>query len=244
MKKGSTARLVTITLLLLTCTASLTSASMFELEIVPVLKIMEDPTIYDSTMAYRKISVVGDLTEIDKRSALISEGGQSLKVDVTKAELFSGFSPGDQAMVTGEFRYDPIGDDIMYPSYVLHYPVQDIGETNISTVNTDTAFNNGKYLTVRGEITCMDYSMGRYTITITENSTQEQMKVFYYGATELKTGEAVKVSGLYNGGVLHSEDLAKDRGALSISTLVPGFSFLAGLIAAGGMAILLSQRQR
>ena len=236
-------KLVTITMLLLACTTTFASASMFELEIVPVSKIMEDPTIYDSTMAYRKISVVGNLSEIGKQSAVITEDGQTLKVDITKAELFSGFTQGEQAMITGEFRYEPIGEDTLYPSYVLRYPVNDTGEANITSINADSAFYNGKYVTVRGELTDMAYSMGRYTITLTESSTGKQMKVFYYGATDLETATAVKVSGLYNGEVLHSESLAKDKGPLSISTFVPGFSFLAGLIAIGAMAILLSQRQ-
>ncbi|MCG8515920.1 MAG: hypothetical protein MI740_17480, partial [Halanaerobiales bacterium] len=201
MEKNSKLWLVTITLLLLACTITSANASIFELEVVPVSKIMEDPTIYDSTMAYRKISVVGNLSEIGKQSAVITEDDQSLKIDISKAELFSGFTQGEQAMITGEFRYDPIGDDIMHPSYVLRYPIQDIGETNISEVNTDPASYNGKYLTIRGELTGIDYSMGRHTITLTENSTGNQMKAFYYGATDLETGEAVKISGLYSGEV-------------------------------------------
>ncbi|TGC11149.1 hypothetical protein CUN85_03145 [Methanolobus halotolerans] len=244
MSKGSTLKLVTITVLLLACTATFVNASMFELEIAPVSKIMEDPTAYDSTMAYRKISVIGNISEIGKQSAVITENGHSLKVDVTKTELFSGFSSGEPIMITGEFRHNPLREDTMYPTYVLHYPIQDIGVVNITSINADPATYNGKYVSTIGEITDLDFSMGRFTMTLTDNSTGEHVKVYYYGATDLKNGDDVKVSGLYNGGVLHSENMGMDRSPLSISTLIPGFSSLTGLIALGAVAILLSQRRR
>lgn len=244
MKNGSKLKLATITVLLLACTATFATASMFELEIVPISSIMEEPSIYDSTMAYRKISVIGNLSEIGKQSAVITEDGKSLKVDITRTELFSGFAVGEQAMITGEFRHDPISEDSIYPSYVLHYPIEDTGEVNITSINADPAVYNGKYVTVVGELTDMDYSMGRYTIALTENSTGEQMKAYYYGSTDLKTGAVVKVSGLYNGKVLHSENMLTYRNPLSISTFVPGFTFITSLISLGAVAILLSQRQR
>lgn len=233
-----------LTVLLLTCTATFANASMFELEIVPISKIKEDPTVYDSTMAYRKISVIGNLSEIGKQSAVITEDGQSLKVDITKTELFSGFSSGEQVMITGEYRHDPIGEDSMYPSYVLHYPIEDSGEVNITSINADPATYNGKYVTVVGELTALDSSMGRYTATLTDSVAEEHIKVYYYGSTDLETGVVVKASGLYNGEVLHSENMLKHRDPLSISTFVPGFTFITGLISLGAVAILLSQRQR
>ncbi|MDW7731488.1 MAG: hypothetical protein SCH66_03545 [Methanolobus sp.] len=244
MEKNSILKLATITVLLLACTATFANASMFELEIVPISRIMEDPTAYDSTMAYRKISVIGNLSEIGKQSAVITEDGRSLKVDITKTELFSGFSSGEQAMITGEFRHDPISEDSIYPSYVLHYPIEDTGEVNITSIITDPESYNGKYVTVAGELTGMDSSMGRYTVTLTDNLTKEHIKVYYYGSTDLKTGAVVKVSGLYNGEMLHSENMVKYRDPLSISTFVPGFTFITGLISLGAVAILLSQRQR
>jgi len=244
LKNGSTLKLATITLLLLTCTATFASASMFELEIIPLSKIMEDPTVYDSTMAYRKISVIGNLSEIGKQSAVLTEDDYSLKIDTTKSELFDGFEAGEQAMITGEFMHDPIEDDIMYPSYVLHYPIQDMGEVNISSINSDPSYYNGKYVTVTGELSSIDSSMSRYTLVLTDNSTEGHIKVYFYGSTDQEIGEVARLSGLYNGGILHSEKMGSDIDPLDISTIIPGFSSLAGLIALGAVAILLSQRQR
>ncbi|WP_209614642.1 hypothetical protein [Methanolobus bombayensis] len=231
-------------LLLLSCTATCAYASMFELEIVPISKINEDPSVYDSTMAYRKISVVGNITELDKQSATIDDDtSDPLKIDITKIELFEGFNVSDQIMVTGEFIYDPLGDSILTPSYVLHYPTQDMGLVNISDVVTDTAAYNGKYITVTGNLTSIETSMGRYTV-IVEDEEGNTLKVFFYGSTELEVGDNTKVIGLYNGKILHSETMGLNKSPLSISTLVPGFSSLFGAIAILSMALLLKSKQR
>ncbi|NTV79276.1 MAG: hypothetical protein HGA25_09145, partial [Clostridiales bacterium] len=37
--------------------------TIFELELVPLSDIVNNPTVYDSTMAYRKISVIGNVSE-------------------------------------------------------------------------------------------------------------------------------------------------------------------------------------
>lgn len=236
--------MMAFTLLLITCTATFASASMFELEIVPISKLIQQPSVYDSTLAYRKISVVGNLTEINKHSAIIADGSMALKTDVTRVELFSGFEQGEGLMLTGEFRHNPMGEDIMYPNYVLHYPILDAGKVNISDINNDPAAYNGKYVTVTGNLSSIEMTGGRYAATVVEAVTGQQIKVSYYGATDLKGGEDVKVYGLYNGGSLHSESLARNLSALSLTTLVPGFSFVMALAALGGVAILLSQRQR
>ncbi|MBP1907833.1 hypothetical protein J2746_000023 [Methanolobus bombayensis] len=244
MLKVSMMRTIFMALLLLSCTATCAYASMFELEIVPISKINEDPSVYDSTMAYRKISVVGNITELDKQSATIDDDtSDPLKIDITKIELFEGFNVSDQIMVTGEFIYDPLGDSILTPSYVLHYPTQDMGLVNISDVVTDTAAYNGKYITVTGNLTSIETSMGRYTV-IVEDEEGNTLKVFFYGSTELEVGDNTKVIGLYNGKILHSETMGLNKSPLSISTLVPGFSSLFGAIAILSMALLLKSKQR
>lgn len=244
MLKVSMMRTIFMALLLLSCTATCAYASMFELEIVPISRINEDPSVYDSTMAYRKISVVGNITELDKQSATIDDDtSDPLKIDITKIELFEGFNVSDQIMVTGEFIYDPLGDSILTPSYVLHYPTQDMGLVNISDVVTDTAAYNGKYITVTGNLTSIETSMGRYTV-IVEDEEGNTLKVFFYGSTELEVGDNTKVIGLYNGKILHSETMGLNKSPLSISTLVPGFSSLFGAIAILSMALLLKSKQR
>jgi hypothetical protein len=244
LKNGSAVKVMMIALVLVICTAAFASASMFELEVVPVSKLIEQPSIYDSTTAYRKISVIGNLSDISKYSVTISDGDKILKTDVTRAELFQGFEVGDQVMLTGEFRHNPLGEDIMYPGYVLHYPAQDLGHVNVSDITGNPAFYNGKYVTITGNLTSIELSLGRYTATVVETESGESIKVFYYGSTDLKAGEDVKVYGLYNGGILHSETLGKNRSPLSLTTLIPGFSSMTALAAFGLVAILLSQRKR
>ena len=244
LKNGSTVKVIAISLLLLACTATFANASMFELEIVPISKLIEKPSVYDSTTAYRKISVVGNLSEISKYSATLADEDLLLKTDVTRMGLFNGFEQGEQVMLTGEFKHNPIGDDVMYPNYVLRYPVQDAGQVNISEINESPASYNGKYVTVTGNLTSIELSVGRYTAIIEETGTQESIRVFYYGATDLKPGEDIKVYGLYNGGILHSESMAKNLSPLSITSLIPGFSVITALAGLGAVAILLSRRKR
>ncbi|WMW23953.1 hypothetical protein RE474_07525 [Methanolobus sediminis] len=231
-------------LLLLSCTATNAYASMFELEVVPISTINKDPTVYDSTMAYRKISVIGNITELSKQSASIEDSAsEQLKIDVTKTELFEGFNASDEIMVTGEYIYDPLGDSMLTPTYVLHYPTQDLGLVNISDVVADTAAYNGKYMIVAGNITSIEMSMGRYTL-VTEDDKGNRLKVFFYGSTELEIGDRARITGLYNGRILHSESMGLDKSPLSISTLVPGFSSIMGTIAVLSIALLLKSKQR
>lgn len=244
MLKSSTFRIVIMALLLLSCTATTAYASMFELEIVPISKINEDPTVYDSTMAYRKISVIGNLTELSKQSATIDDNtSKPLKIDVTKVELFEGFNVSEEIMVTGEYIYDPLGASVLTPTYVLHYPTQNLGLVNISDVVTDTAAFNGKYMIVAGNLTSVEMSMGRYTL-LAEDEEGNRLKVFFYGSTELQVGDRAKITGLYNGRILHSESMGLDKSPLSISTLVPGFSSFMGAIAILSIALLLKSKQR
>ncbi|MDK2948331.1 MAG: hypothetical protein PWQ63_1491 [Methanolobus sp.] len=237
-------RTIFMALLLLSCTATNAYASMFELEVVPISTINKDPTVYDSTMAYRKISVIGNITELSKQSASIEDSAsEQLKIDVTKTELFEGFNVSDEIMVTGEYIYNPLGDSMLTPTYVLHYPTQDLGLVNISDVVADTAAYNGKYMIVAGNITSIEMSMGRYTL-VAEDDKGDRLKVFFYGSTELEIGDRARITGLYNGRILHSESMGLDKSPLSISTLVPGFSSIMGTIAILSIALLLKSKQR
>lgn len=243
MNNSSALKLLIIAFLLLGCTATSVSASMFELELVPLSKLAEDPNSYDSTMAYRKISIVGNLTELNKQYAIITEGNNSLRIDITKTELFDGFNVSEQAMITGEFTHKHIDEDVIYPNYVLHYPIEDAGIVNLTTVNSDIEAFNGKYITIIGNISTIERSMGRHTIVIEEAGTEETMKVYYYGATDLEVTDKAKVVGLYNGNILHSETMGKKRDKLSVSTFLPGFSSIMSISIIGLLATLLRQRK-
>ncbi|SFM48124.1 hypothetical protein [Methanolobus profundi] len=236
-------RTIFMAFLLLSCTATSAYASIFELEIVPISKIKDDPTVYDSTMAYRRISVTGNFSDITKQSATLTDGPDSLNIETSKIELFDGFNISEQALVTGEFIYEPIGESRLVPIYVLRYPIVDMGIVNISDVVADPANHNGKYMTVKGNMSAIDQTMGRYTITVTDDE-NSALRVFFYGSTELQPGDAVKIYGLYNGNVLHSESMGINRSPLSISTFVPGFSSIMGVIAILSLALLLKSKQR
>ena len=67
------------------------------------------------------------------------------------------------------------------------------------------------------------------------------MKVYYYGATDLEVTDKVKVIGLYNGMILHSETMGKKRDKLSISTFLPGFSSIMSISIIGLLATLLKK---
>lgn len=243
MLNVSMMRTIFMAILLLSCTATTVYASMFELETVAISTINDDPTVYDSTMAYRKISVIGNLSELTKQSAILTDNNDSLKIDIARMELFDGFNVSEQVLVTGEFIYNPLGDSTFTPNYVLRYPTVDMGLVNISDVNADQSHHNGKYITVIGNLSKLEMSMGRYTAIIKDDE-GNSMKIFYYGSTELNTGAIVKVFGLYNGNILHSENMATNKSPLSLTTLVPGFSSILGALAIISIALLLKSKER
>ncbi len=213
--------------------------TIFELELVPLSDIVENPTVYDSTMAYRKVSVVGNISAIDKHLITISQGSYELKVDHTNLQQFTGFNVGDGVKLTGQFLYDPIGTSIFYPNYVLHYPIVEMGEVDISAIISNASSYNGKYITVTGNLTGIRSTMGAYVVDISSLDTDQNLRVSYYGSTDLKVGDMVTVSGLLNGDVLYSEQMGKKRPPLSLSTLIPGFTGLWTMIIIGLLVIYM-----
>ncbi|MDG6243109.1 MAG: hypothetical protein QCH31_01770 [Methanolobus sp.] len=243
MLSGSMLRVLFIIMILFSCTATLAYASMFELEVVPISTITENPAAYDSTMAYRKISVIGNISELSKHSATLDDGMNSLKVDITRRELFEGLNISDQILVTGEFRYEHIEESVLIPTYVLHYPTDDMGTVNISSIVNEPSAYNGRYMTVTGNLSSLEMNMGRYVATVLDEE-DNQLKVYYYGSTDLKKGDNVKIFGLFNGGFVHSERMGLNKSPLSISTLIPGFSSIMGAFALLSLALFLKSRRR
>ncbi len=240
MSDHSGSRKIILILVLLCSTVTCVGANMFEREVVPISRINDEPTVYDSTIAYRTITVTGNISDIDRHTATIVEDSHSLKVDIRRMELFEGFSVNDGILVTGQFRYERTGESLFIPTYVLHYPIEDMGMVNISNILDDPASHNGRYLTVIGNLSNLEMSMGRYTATVADEE-NNALKVFYYGSTDLAKGDEIKVAGLYNGNLLHSESMSMNRSPLSISNLVPGFSSFMGLLAIFAMALLLKK---
>ncbi len=213
--------------------------TIFELELVPLSEIAKNPNAYDSTMAYRKISVVGNISVMDKNLITISQDGYELKVDRTNDQLFVGFNKGDGIKLTGQFLYDPMGTSIFYPKYVLHYPTLQMGEVNVSDIISNPAEFNGKYITVTGNITEIKPTMGEYIVDLSSLQDGQTLRVSYSGATELQAGDIAAVTGLFNGGTLYSEQMGKKRSPLSISTFIPGFTCLWTLLILGLLVIYM-----
>lgn len=213
--------------------------TIFELELVPLSEIINNPTVYDSTMAYRKISVVGNISVIDKHLITISQDSYELKVDHTNDKLFVGFNVGDGIKLTGQFLYDSMGTSIFYPKYVLHYPTVQMGEVNVSDIISNPTEFNGKYMTVTGNITDIKPTMGDYLVDLSSLEDGEILRVSYSGATELQAGDIATVTGLFNGGTLYSEQMGKARSPLSISTFMPGFTFLWSIFILGLLVIYM-----
>lgn len=213
--------------------------TIFELELVPLSEIVKNPAAYDSTMAYRKISVVGNISVLDKNLITISQDGYELNVDCTNDQLFAGFNVGDGIKLTGQFLYDPMGTSIFYPKYVLHYPTVHMGEVNVSDIISNPVEFNGKYLTVRGNITEIKPTMGEYVVDLSSQNDGQKLRVSYSGATELQAGDIATVTGLFNGGTLYSEQMSKARSPLSISTFIPGFTCLWTLLILGLLVIYM-----
>ncbi|MBN2487586.1 MAG: hypothetical protein JXA98_01010 [Methanosarcinaceae archaeon] len=213
-------------------------SSIFELETVSLSELHENPGIYDATIAYRKISVVGTFSELGKQSTTITQDPYSLRIDPIQESLFTGFSVGDDVKITGEFRYDPIEKDVFIPTYVMHYPLEYLGEVEVSEILNNIDSYNGRFVTIIGNLTTLEESMGRYFAYVRDPSTGDELKVMFYGDTSLEAGTIVEVSGLFNGGILHSENMVKYQPPFSLKTLIPGFSAMMTIALLGILAIL------
>jgi hypothetical protein len=219
-------------------TVKFDESSIFELETVSLSELHENPGIYDATIAYRKISVVGTFSELGKQSTTITQDTYTLKIDSMQESLFTGFSVGDDVMITGEFRYDPIEKDVFIPTYVMHYPLEYLGEVEVSEILNDIDYYNGRFVTIIGNLTSLEESLGRHFAYVRDPSTGDELKIMLYGDTRLEVGTVVEVSGLFNGGVLYSENMAKYKPPVSLRTLIPGFSAMMTIALLGILAIL------
>ncbi len=217
--------------------------TIFELETVTIAELHDNPDIYDGTVAYRKISVVGTFSELNSHRGTITKDSYSLEIDTTEEQMFAGFNVGDEVKLTGVFYHKPIGDNLFVPNYVLQYPVEDLGDVEISEIIQDQVSFNGKKVTVAGNLSNIEESMGRYVLYVADPKTNDELKVMFYGVTDLEPGTIIKISGLYNGGILHSEDMGKYRPPMSIKTIIPGFSGFAALAVFGILAILFKHEK-
>ena len=224
--------------------ATTSPITIFELVTIPLEELDADPVSYDGTVAYRKISITGTLSELSSNRGKITQDSYSLSIDTTEEPLFAGFTVGDGIKLTGVFYHKPIGDDLFIPDYVLHYPVVDLDDIEISEVLQDQESFNGKKISIVGNLSSIEESMGRYVLYVSDLETNDELKVMFYGVSDLEPGTITKVSGLYNGGILHSEDMGKYNPPMSLTTLIPGFSGLTALVVFGILTILFKRGTR
>ena len=223
-------------------TITTAAASIFEHGTVPIQELNDNPEMYDSTTAYRKISTTGNVSELAINSIVITQGDQTLQIKEVQQSLFSGFEIGDGVKLTGEFRYDPIDGGYFVPNYVIHQPSETVENATIQHINANPADFNGKFLTITADLKSIDESVSRYVVTVADNKTGHTMKITFYGSTDLEPGALIEVSGLYNDGILYSENMGKYKSGLSLTTLIPGFSGLSALLAIGIMGILVRRK--
>lgn len=236
---------ITITTIVNTAVAPATTSpiTIFELVTISLEELDADPVTYDGTVAYRKISVIGTLSELSSTRGKIAHDSYSLEIDTTEEKLFAGFEIGDEIKLTGVFYHKPIGDDLFVPNYVLHYPVIELGDVEISEIIQDQESFNGKKVTIIGNLSSIEESMGRYMLYVADPETNEELKIMFYGVSDLEPGTIIKVSGLYNGGILHSEDMGRYYPPMSLKTIIPGFSGFAALAVFGILTILFKHEK-
>ena len=223
--------------------ATTSPITIFELVTIPLEELNTDPVTYDGTVAYRKISVTGTLSELSSTRGKITHDPYSLEIDTTEQKLFAGFNVGDEIKLTGIFYHKPIGDDLFVPNYVLHYPVIELGDVIISEIIQDQESFNGKKVTVIGNLSSIEESMGRYVLYVADPETNEELKIMFYGVSDLESGTIITISGLCNGGVLHSEDMGRYYPPMSIKTIIPGFSVFVALAVFGILTILFKHKK-
>lgn len=238
--------LITATLMANTAVAQNPQATtapitIFELVTIPLEKLDADPVSYDGTVAYRKISIVGTLSELSSTRGRIIQDSYSLEIDTTEEQLFAGFKVGDEIKLTGVFYHKQIGDNLFIPNYVLKYPITELGDVEISEIIQDQELFNGKKVTVIGNLSSIEESMGRYVLYVSDTETDDELKIMFYGVSDLEPDTIIKVSGLYNGGILHSEDMGRYYPPMSLKTIIPGFSGFAALAMLGILTILFKR---
>ncbi len=217
--------------------------SIFQRDVVDIKDLENNPRIYDSTTAYRKISVIADINELERYSASIGSDEYFLLLDVTYLDILEGFSKGDRVMATGSFKHVPLGKDIFNQEYVMHYPKRELGEVAISDVKNNPAAYNGKFIKVVGNLTNIRDSSGKTIMYIEDVETEKSIKVLFYGVTTLEKGMKVQAEGLLNGDSLHSENVGQYRDSLPFNVLT-GFEYVTTFLAVILMTLFLALKKK
>lgn len=245
MRKAILFSCILLLSILYACASVSSANSFFETDIVSIEELQQNPTRYDSTTAYRKISIVSTINDMGTHSVSVGDESYSLKLDPTKRDMFLGFEKGDEVKMTGHFIHRPLDEDMFLPEYVMHHPVEHVGDVQIKDIMKHPENFNGKYLRIKGNLTDIREYSTNYIIHITDTESEGRIKVIFYGVTILESGTLVEAEGLFNENTLHSEKVKKYRDPLSINTVLPGFSSLAGIVALAlsGIALMLKKHR-
>lgn len=189
------------------CSPASSANSVFEADIVSIEELQQNPTRYDSTTAYRRISIVSNINEISTHSVYVGDESYSLKIDPTRRDMLLGFEKGDEVKMTGHFIYRPLDEDMFLPKYVMHHPVEHVADVQIEDVLKHPENFNGKYLRIKGNLTDIREYSTNYIIYITDTESEERIKVVFHGVTILEPGTLVEAEGLFNENTLHSEQV-------------------------------------
>ena len=197
-----------------------------------VAEVMADPEYYDGTITIGTIAIVGTLTNISC-DVRISEGEQSIAVDTRDRSMFEGFEEGDTVKMIGIFYYKRVGGSVFDPECAIHWPITDSKAVLIPELMENPHAYNGRKITVIGNLTDVRESGMGYRMDVEDGGRYLDIK--FYGRTLLEAGTVVKATGIFIGGTLHADTVAK-RETLPFGIAIPGFS---GMLAAGMLAFAL-----
>nr|QNO46005.1 hypothetical protein BDIOFFAC_00014 [Methanosarcinales archaeon ANME-2c ERB4] len=197
-----------------------------------VAEIMADPEYYDGTITIGTIAIIGTLTNISC-DVHISEGGQCIAVDTRDRSMFEGFEEGDTVKMIGIFYYKRVRGSVFDPECVIHWPITDSKTVAIPELMENPQAYNGRKITVIGNLTDVRESGMGYRMDVEDGG--QYLDIKFYGRTLLEAGTAVKATGIFVGGTMHADTVAK-RETLPFGIAIPGFS---GLLAAGMLAFAL-----
>ena len=174
-----------------------------------ISELQTNPAAYDGSITLIKVSVIGNLTNINRQPMYISDGEKRIKVYGHKSLLY-GFNESTQIKITGTFADNAIKEDEIEIEFAEYYPKVHAGIATVEQLNTQPARYNGKYVKIYGDVLRIHEFFGLgYVIHIGNNSTNEYIKTRFFGTTDIKVGESASAEGLFNREILHATKVEK-----------------------------------
>ena len=212
---------------------------------VTIPKIFANPAAYDGSITLIKVSLIGNLTNINNPPMYISDGENHIKLYAPKNLLY-GFNESTQILITGQFSDNAIKEDEIEIEFAEYYPKVEAGTIEIKELNTHPVNYNGKYVDIYGDVLRMHEFLGLgYIIHIGNNSTNEYIKTRYYGSANFKIGETAHAHGLFNGEILYASKLERYEAKRDLySSIKYGFLFLCAMAVIATTIWYIMERKR